>query len=126
MIDEGEQKPQQQGGTYVLPDEGKEGAATSGTIISVPQTEKTTKAGGTIVSESQTEETPKANGTIVSAPQTEEAPKANGTIVALPEETQKTTFHAQSYHKSALFPSALTTFYKPLPHTKRRPEPPNV
>ena len=30
----------------------------------------------------------------------------------------KTTFHAQSYHKSALFPSALTTFYKP-PQRKR-------
>ena len=89
VIDEGEQKPQQQGGTYVLPDEGKEGAATSGTIISESQTEETTKAGGTIVSESQTEETTKANGTIVSAPQTEEAPKANGTFVTLPEETQK-------------------------------------
>ena len=124
VIDEGEQKPQQQGGTYVLPDEGKEGAATSGTIISESQTEETTKTGGTIVSESQTEETPKTNGTIVSAPQTEEEPKANGTIITLPEETQKAKAAAPATKTATpAFKPAATTAKPTAPATKPAAKP---
>lgn len=124
VIDEGEQKPQQQGGTYVLPDEGKEGAATSGTIISESQTEETTKTGGTIVSESQTEETPKTNGTTVSAPQTEEEPKANGTIITLPEETQKAKAAAPATKTATpAFKPAATTAKPTAPATKPAAKP---